>query len=995
MLTNKPNSPFKDYQTRNLGPSVRICHLNIESISYAKSQYLSKILKKDNIDLVAIQETHCDTEEQLRKRGRIPGYELLGATYHHIYGVATYVRCNIENAILISISSDNDIHTVVAKIGSITVSNIYKPPGTAWPTPLIPTQTHPAVYVGDFNSHHEQWKYRDCDANGEALIKWAEDENLNLVFDAKDLSTFKSAVWRREYNPDLCFTSSDSKGQPLPATRKVLYDFPHSQHRPVVLEIGISIPLVTSTPHPRWNFKKADWGKFSKDLDKCLGWIPPMSKNYSRFIGAVTSTAKKCIPRGFRREYVPGWSQNSEDLYQNFLETGDQEVADELLHSLDAARKQKWVEMVESMNFQTSSRQAWSLLRKLGSGAPTQRLQADISANAVASHIVATSRTPRDKEHTHEIKLKLRNKKKEARESEYSYPFTLEEIEVALKDVSPRKAPGFDCINPEFLINCGKYAKVWLANFFTDIMQTGNIPKEFKQSKVIAILKPGKPANSPKSYRPIALLSVTHKLLERLIYNRISRRIFEIIPIEQAGFRPKRSCADQVLSLTTSIEAGFQRKLKTSAAFIDLSAAYDTVWREGMIYKFLQAIPCKIISRLLNNMLSDRTFKVIMGSNISSQRKLKNGLPQGSVLAPLLFNLYIADMPETTSKKHGYADDWVLTTQCRSFEESEEVLTADLEKLSGYFRKWCLQPNASKTEVTCFHLNNKNAKRELRIQFENTMLNHNKAPKYLGVTLDRTLSFKEHLTKTAEKLKTRNNIIQKLCGTSWGASAPTLRSSALSLVFSTAEYCAPVWLNSPHVHRVDAQLNSTMRMITGVIKSTPAEWLPVLSHIPPPNLRRINALKREYEKIMDNRSLPIHQDIEDANQSRLRSRKPPTRTALAAIAEHFNIIRAWQQEWSSKQNNIIPCITQKPPGFNLPRRVWSVLNRIRTQHGRCAYSMHRWGTATTPFCECGGIQTVRHIVEDCPRTAYEGTREDFLLASPRSIAYVEKLDVCL
>ncbi|XP_030759165.1 uncharacterized protein LOC115884649 [Sitophilus oryzae] len=123
---------------------------------------------------------------------------------------------------------------------------------------------------------------------------------------------------------------------------------------------------------------------------------------------------------------------------------------------------------------------------------------------------------------------------------------------------------------------------------------------------------------------------------------------------------------------------------------------------------------------------------------------------------------------------------------------------------------------------------NKLANSELSVQFENTTLKHNKNPKYLGVTLDRTLSFKEHLSKTADELKTRN-IILNLCGTSWGASNSTLRSSALGLVYSDAEYCAPVWLNSPHFHKIDAQTNNTMRMIAGVIKSTPTQWLPVLS----------------------------------------------------------------------------------------------------------------------------------------------------------------------
>ncbi|KAI5744621.1 hypothetical protein M8J76_003905 [Diaphorina citri] len=202
---------------------------------------------------------------------------------------------------------------------------------------------------------------------------------------------------------------------------------------------------------------------------------------------------------------------------------------------------------------------------------------------------------------------------------------------------------------------------------------------------------------------------------------------------------------------------------------------------------------------LINNMLANRTFQLILGDSTSSKKILNNGLAQGSVLAPLLFALYIADIPETKSHKFGYADDWALATSSSNVEETEEILTEDLHVLSTYFRKWRLKPNPSKTEVTCFHLTNALAQMKLNVLFENHPVTHNFKPKYLGVTLDRTLSYRDHLSKTAEKLKTRNNIIQKLCGCSWGASAPVLRTSALALVYSAAEYCAPVWLNSCHV----------------------------------------------------------------------------------------------------------------------------------------------------------------------------------------------------
>lgn len=113
-----------------------------------------------------------------------------------------------------------------------------------------------------------------------------------------------------------------------------------------------------------------------------------------------------------------------------------------------------------------------------------------------------------------------------------------------------------------------------------------------------------------------------------------------------------------------------------------------------------------------------------MGSNISFPKKLKNKLQQGSVLAPLLFNLYIADMPEKRLRKFVKADDWVLAIRCKSIEESEEISTDDLEKMVKYFRKWRFQPNANKAEVYYFHLNNKIPRRELNVQFENTRLTH-------------------------------------------------------------------------------------------------------------------------------------------------------------------------------------------------------------------------------------------------------------------------------
>lgn len=993
--TNK--GPSQDQETKNLGEIIRICQLNAEGLSRAKSEYISKLLLDQNIDMAIIQETHLEDENQQHSRGRIYGYDLLGATYHRSYGTATYIRSTIDNAKLLHTATDLNIHQVVTKVADVTVVNIYKPPNISWPDSILDTYPHPTVYAGDFNSHHNTWKYRATDENGERLADWADSHSLSLIFDAKDRATFRSAAWNTETNPDLCFVSENAQNRPIPITRKVLEDFPHSQHRPVILEIGIKIPIIRSTPRPRWNFGKAQWDKYAARLDETIRWIPPKSSSYSRFTKAIIATAKKCIPRGFRKEYIPGWNDDMEHLHQQFQNSGDSEIADELLNRLNIERRKKWEETTSALDFRRSSRRAWSLLKKLGSSNPPARKTPEVSADQIAARVVKLSKAPGNKQQKTVVKKRLKTQRQAtAAHPIYSRPFTVDDVNTALEDTKSGKAPGFDGIHPEFLKNCGKHTRVWLSKFYSDLLLTGNIPIKLKKSKIIAVLKPNKPGNLPESYRPIALLSSCYKLLERMLLNRLGPQILEHTPIEQAGFRPHRSCVDQVLSLTTHIEAGFQKRLKSTVVFVDLTAAYDTVWREGLLYKFLNIIPCSRITSLLNNMLCDRPFQIITGDSKSKTRHLNNGLPQGSVLAPLLFNLYISDMPPTVSKKFGYADDLALAARSNTIEDNNNTLSEDLSNLSKYFADWRLIPSMSKTEVSCFHLNNKQARMEPQVYFNDNLLRYNPHPKYLGVTLDRTLSFKKHLENTAAKINTRNNIIHKLCGTTWGANASTLRTSSLSLVYSVAEYCAPVWLSSCHVKTIDTKLNQTMRIISGSLKSTPLPWLHVLSHIAPPHIRRQESLIREFNKIMANDLLPVHDDVLDAGMQRLKSRSPPLVLGERLHQKNFSVETEWREYWEtsgpvSPAHDFDP--TESLPGMELPRRGWRALNRIRTSHGICRDSLHKWGMVESPACDCGEPrQTVHHIVFDCPLTAYEGEASDFLEATDSALDWINGLN---
>jgi len=189
------------------------------------------------------------------------------------------------------------------------------------------------------------------------------------------------------------------------------------------------------------------------------------------------------------------------------------------------------------------------------------------------------------------------------------------------------------------------------------------------------------------------------------------------------------------------------------------------VWHTGLLYKLTKCREPWFVN-LIELLLRNRHFQVHMGDDISSWRIQANGLPQGSVLAPTLFNLYINDLPATSSRKFIYADDICCAVQDITFAEIECTLSADLARMSEYCHCWRLKPSTTKTVTSVFHLHNAPASRQLAVLMDGQPLKRDSFPVYLGMTLDCTLSYRQHLQKTAAKVKSRNNLLSKLAGSS-------------------------------------------------------------------------------------------------------------------------------------------------------------------------------------------------------------------------------------
>ena len=218
-----------------------------------------------------------------------------------------------------------------------------------------------------------------------------------------------------------------------------------------------------------------------------------------------------------------------------------------------------------------------------------------------------------------------------------------------------------------------------------------------------------------KSYRPISLLSHLYKLLERLLLNRIAPIIETHLVEEQAGFRPGKSTIGQLLNLTQHIEDGYQKKKITGAVFVDLTAAYDTV-NHRLLQNVLKMTDDLHLVQFLGEMLRNRRFFVMLNNKQSRVRLQKNDLSQGSVLAPLLYNIYTNDQSLDPETKHFvYADELCVTSQHSTFTAVKKSLINTLNGLQVYYTKNSLKANPSKTQVYSFHLKNRVANRPLNI----------------------------------------------------------------------------------------------------------------------------------------------------------------------------------------------------------------------------------------------------------------------------------------
>jgi hypothetical protein len=392
----------------------------------------------------------------------------------------------------------------------------------------------------------------------------------------------------------------------------------------------------------------------------------------------------------------------------------------------------------------------------------------------------------------------------------------LEDIETQIDDLDGSKGPGPDSIATNILKQSSMVISPYLTTLCNKMIDEGKYPDCLKTAKCVPIFKGGNLAkDEPVNYRPISILNALNKVIEKILHKQLSFYLEnnDILPTFQYGYRKNRNCQQAVTDLTNYIERATKDNLYTIAIYMDLSKAFDTVDKK-LLYDKLDSIGIgKKANNLIFNYMSNRK---ICFSNDKKTYNMTSGVPQGSVLGPLLFLTYIADMKYLCPdiKKIVYADDTTVIVTGKSKKEATRKANETLDRIYNYYTYNRLTINSTKTNYMTFCKQKQKLKKEENCQLvlNGTVLEEIQTTKFLGMIMNNRLTWENHKSY----IKTK---IAKSIGILYNSRAYLKHNDILTMYRTFVEpfylYCITVWghsINSETDELIKLQ-NKTLRIL--------------------------------------------------------------------------------------------------------------------------------------------------------------------------------------
>ena len=477
-------------------------------------------------------------------------------------------------------------------------------------------------------------------------------------------------------------------------------------------------------------------------------------------------------------------------------------------------------------------------------------------------------------------------------------PFTLAELNNALKSCA-NTSPGQDSITYDMLFNLPDSGKLFLIDIFSNIFFSGEEVKDLKIVKIVPILKPGKKANISSSYRPISLMSCILKTLERIIKHRLEwwLEFNKLNASYQYGYKRNLSTQHAAGKLITDIQLAHSRNNYLGVIFLDIEGAYNNVNLNTLESKLMEFdIPIPICRNLVRLYRSRQIYLRHQDNTLLGPRLVDQGLPQGSVLSPMLFNIYTSDMENESFRTIQYADDFALYFEDPKLENCLNKLNLIMETIEVWTTKKHFTISPTKTYATIFTRHN--IPNYENLQLSSYVIPYKKEIKYLGITMDQKLTWKSHISNLIAKAEKSLNLLRLTTRRYWGADITTSLLMYRATIRSIIDYGCIFYgaASDSLLKRVDILQNKALRICAGVMRSTPVEALRVETGEPPLKLRREYLSKKfimklkasQQEQFMENINNLTRHDL--MNQYWRKKNSPPLTSAFTKTAKFDNRI---------------------------------------------------------------------------------------------------------
>ena len=665
------------------------------------------------------------------------------------------------------------------------------------------------IILGDFNFSKTSWPETQSSDN-------IENQFLDLFGDLGLEQMICQPTHQAGRILDLLFTTSESLISDVSVAGQ--HDVCHSDHFAITFKVNSKVERVIRK-RKTLNFKKANWEGLNKALNS-VKWDNLLGHDESetawrKFKLVLSSLIDKFIPSVVVKEnHHPPWfddetfkmHQKKTRLRLKYKESG-------LLNDYDRyseCRKQFKVLLNEKMQSYVEdeydpsliSKKFWKYLKSTSGGSRVPETvnygsrfrnnpggQSELFNEFFCDQFSEASNYDIDIDFSHDM--------------EFDIDFDFRRVRKLLKNVKPNKAAGPDNIHGKILKNCAVSLAYPLSLIFKTSYNSGMIPNDWKAANVVPVHKKGSKM-SVENYRPISLTSLVMKLFERIISEELMIKCESQLRNNQHGFLPKKSCTTQLINFAESVAFGLNLSIRTDVVYFDFAKAFDSVNHDIILRKLKNNF--KIDGTMLKfmvNYLQDRKQCVVIAGEKSNMANVRSGVPQGSILGPLLFVLFIDDMSEVVSEDTQialYADDTKIWRRINSWED-HIALQRDIDALHKWSIDNKMKFHPQKCKVVPVSPPGKGLKdlfnkifplrKTFFYKLDGTELEFVKEEKDLGVLVSSNFSWNQQLDALFSKASSRLGLLKRTMH--FMKCQKQRRAFYLAVVRSQFEHCSQVW----------------------------------------------------------------------------------------------------------------------------------------------------------------------------------------------------------